>query len=83
MIQITYNNANAEERTKQIRSAKVEESRIQEWSRTQFENLPQPVQERQRLGVEPATTFVVARTCLKILGHLALENISYSQCRYF
>jgi hypothetical protein len=42
----TYNNANAEERTKQLRSAKVEESRIQEWSRTQFENLPQPVQEK-------------------------------------
>jgi hypothetical protein len=46
MTQITYNNANAEERTKQLRSVKVEESRIQEWSRTQFENLPQPVQER-------------------------------------
>jgi hypothetical protein len=46
MTQITYNNANAEERTKQLRSVKVEESRIQEWSRTQFENLPQPVQEK-------------------------------------
>jgi len=46
MTQITYNNANAEERTKQLRSAKVEEARIQEWSRTQFENLPQPVQEK-------------------------------------
>jgi hypothetical protein len=43
---ITYNNANAEERTKQLRNAKVEESRIEEWSRTQFENLPQPVQEK-------------------------------------
>ena len=46
MIQITYNNANAEERTKQLRNAKVEESSIKEWSGTQFENLPQPVQER-------------------------------------
>jgi hypothetical protein len=46
MTQITYNNANAEERTKQLRNAKVEESRIQEWSKTQFENLPQPVQEK-------------------------------------
>lgn len=46
MTQITYNNANAEERTKQLRNAKVEESSIQEWSRTQFENLPQPVQEK-------------------------------------
>ena len=46
MTQITYNNANAEERTKQLRNAKVEESRIQEWSTTQFENLPQPVQEK-------------------------------------
>jgi hypothetical protein len=46
MTQITYNNSNAEERTKQLRNAKVEESRIQEWSRTQFENLPQPVQEK-------------------------------------
>ncbi len=45
MTQITYNNANAEERTKQLRNAKVEESSIQKWSRTQFENLPQPVQE--------------------------------------
>ena len=33
MIQITYNNANAEERTKQLRNAKVEESKIQEWSK--------------------------------------------------
>jgi hypothetical protein len=40
MTQITYNNANAGERTKQLLNAKVEESRIQEWSRTQFENLP-------------------------------------------
>jgi hypothetical protein len=40
MTQIIYNNANAEERTKQLRNAKVEESRIQEWSKTQFENLP-------------------------------------------
>jgi hypothetical protein len=46
MTQITYNNANAEERTKQLRNAQVEESRIQEWSRTQFENLPQLVQEK-------------------------------------
>jgi hypothetical protein len=46
MTQITYNNANAEERTKQLRNAKVEESGIQEWSKTQFENLPQLVQER-------------------------------------
>ena len=46
MTQITYNNANAEERTKQLYNAKVEESRIEEWSKTQFENLPQPVQEK-------------------------------------
>jgi hypothetical protein len=46
MTQITYNNANAEERTKQLRNVHVEESSIQEWSRTQFENLPQPVQEK-------------------------------------
>ena len=46
MTQITYNNANAEERTKQLHNAKVEESKIQEWSKTQFENLPQPVQEK-------------------------------------
>ena len=46
MTQITYNNANAEERTKQLRNAHVEESSIQEWSRAQFENLPQPVQEK-------------------------------------
>jgi hypothetical protein len=46
MTQITYNNANAEERTNQLRGAKVEEARIQEWSTTQFENLPQPVQEK-------------------------------------
>jgi hypothetical protein len=46
MTQITYNNANAEERTKQLHNAKVEESKIQEWSKTQFENLTQPVQEK-------------------------------------
>ncbi|MDQ5877214.1 MAG: hypothetical protein M3288_10250 [Thermoproteota archaeon] len=46
MTQITYNNANAEERTKQLRNAKVEESSIREWSTIQFENLPQPVQEK-------------------------------------
>ena len=46
MTQIIYNNANAEERTKQLRNAKVEELRIQEWSKTQFENLPQQVQEK-------------------------------------
>ncbi|MFL6494502.1 MAG: hypothetical protein ACJ70N_06835 [Nitrososphaera sp.] len=46
MTQNTYNNANGEERTKQLRNAYVEESRIQEWSRTQFENLQQPVQEK-------------------------------------
>jgi len=46
MTQITYNNANAEERTKQLHNAKVEESKIQEWSKTQFENLPQRVQEK-------------------------------------
>ena len=41
MIQITYNNANAEERTKQLHNAKVEESKIQEWSKlnlTTFRN---------------------------------------------
>jgi hypothetical protein len=46
MTQITYINANAEERTKQLHNAKVEESKIQEWSKTQFENLPQSVQEK-------------------------------------
>jgi hypothetical protein len=46
MTKITYNNANAKERTKQLRRVNVEESRIQEWSRTEFENLPQPVQEK-------------------------------------
>ena len=46
MTQITYNNANTEERTKQLRNARVEESSIQDWSKTQFENLPQPVQEK-------------------------------------
>ena len=30
MTQITYNNANAEERTKHLQNAKVEESKIQE-----------------------------------------------------
>ena len=44
--QIIYNHANAEERTKLLHNAKVEESKIQEWSKTQFENLPQPVQEK-------------------------------------
>jgi hypothetical protein len=46
MTQTTYNNGNAEERAKQLRNAKVEESQIQELSRVQFENLPQPVQEK-------------------------------------
>jgi hypothetical protein len=46
MTQTTYDNANAEDRVKQLRSAKVEESQIQELSKTQFENLPQPVQEK-------------------------------------
>jgi hypothetical protein len=46
MTQTTYNNANAEDRVKQLRTAKVEESQIQELSKTQFENLPQPVQEK-------------------------------------
>jgi hypothetical protein len=51
MTQITYNNANAEERTKQLRGAKVEEARIQECSTTQFENLPQSVQEKLNASV--------------------------------
>jgi hypothetical protein len=46
MTQLTYNKANAEERTKQLRNVKVEESRIQELSRAQFENLPQRLQEK-------------------------------------
>ena len=46
MTQLTYNNANAEERTKQLLNAKVEQSMIQELSRTQFKNLPEPVQEK-------------------------------------
>jgi arylamine N-acetyltransferase len=29
-----------------LHNAKVEESKIQEWLKTQFENLPQPVQEK-------------------------------------
>jgi len=46
MTQITYNNANADERTNQLRTAKVEESQVQELSSKQFENLPLPVQEK-------------------------------------
>jgi hypothetical protein len=46
MTQTSYNNGNAEERAKQFRYAKVEESQIQELSRVQFENLSQPVQEK-------------------------------------
>jgi|GEM_PF-5653450 hypothetical protein len=46
MTQTTYDNANAEDRAKQLRSAKVEESQIQELSGKQFESLPQPVQEK-------------------------------------
>jgi hypothetical protein len=46
MTQLTYKNANDEERIKQLLNAKVEESRIQKLSRTQFENLPEPVQEK-------------------------------------
>lgn len=45
MTQIAYNNGNTDERAKWLRAAKAEESQIQELSRTQFENLPQPVQE--------------------------------------
>lgn len=41
-----YNNGNAEARTTQLRNAKVEESQIQELSRTQFEKLPEPIQEK-------------------------------------
>jgi hypothetical protein len=53
---LIHNNANAEERTKQLRNVKVEESRIQELSRAQFENLSQPVQEKaKRVGIEQAT----------------------------
>jgi hypothetical protein len=46
MTQITYNNGNTDERAKWLRAAKVEESQIPDLSRTKFENLPQPVQER-------------------------------------
>jgi hypothetical protein len=46
MTQITYNNGNAEERVKQLRAAHVEESQIQALSRTQFAQLPQPIQEK-------------------------------------
>jgi hypothetical protein len=46
MTQTTYNNANAEERAKQLRNAKVEESKIQVLSRTESENLPQLVREK-------------------------------------
>jgi len=46
MTQTTYNNANAEDRAKQLRSVHVEEEQIQDLSRKQFENLPRPVQEK-------------------------------------
>jgi hypothetical protein len=46
VTQLTYKIANAEEKTKQLLNAKVEESMIQELSRTQFENLSEPVQEK-------------------------------------
>ena len=46
MTQTTYNNANAEERAKQLRVAKVEEAQIKDLSGKQFENLPQPIQEK-------------------------------------
>jgi len=46
MTQLAYTNANAEERTEQVHNVKVEESRIQDLSRAQFENLPQTVQEK-------------------------------------
>jgi hypothetical protein len=50
MTQTTYNAANADERGKQLRNAKVEESQIQELSKKQFENLPQPIQEKLNLS---------------------------------
>jgi len=43
MTQLTYNNANPEDRAKQLRTAHVEEAQIQDLSRKQFESLPQPV----------------------------------------
>jgi hypothetical protein len=46
MDQTTYNNGKTEERAQQLRAAKVEEASIQELSRTEFEKLPQPIQEK-------------------------------------
>ena len=50
---VTYNNANAEERTKQLRNAKVEEPRIQEWSKTHLKIFQTGSGKVKRAGLEP------------------------------
>ena len=41
---VTYNNADNTERTKQLRTAKVEESKIAGYANGRFESLPADVQ---------------------------------------
>jgi hypothetical protein len=53
MTQIIYNNANAEERTKQLHNAKVEESKIQEWSKTHLKTFRNRFRKAKRVGLEP------------------------------
>ena len=43
---VTYNNADNTERTKQLRNAKVEESKIAGFANGKFEALPQDVQNK-------------------------------------
>jgi hypothetical protein len=58
MTQTTYNNGVAEERVKQLRDTKVEESQIQELSKIQFESLPKPVQEKaEHTGIRAGLSF--------------------------
>jgi len=42
----TYNNADNNERTKQLRTAKVEESKIAAYANGRFESLPSDVQNK-------------------------------------
>jgi hypothetical protein len=46
MTQTTYNNANAEDRKNQLLNAKVDESMIQDLSRTPTANFSQAVREK-------------------------------------
>jgi len=43
---VTYNNADTNERTKQLRTAKIEESQIAGHAKARFETLPQDVQNK-------------------------------------